>query len=89
MRSALEPVQEITNLTDERLIDIGEVLGWWTRIVRHKISAAGIILGYTLGLVSFVAGAGSGAVAAPSALVEAIIVGGGLYTYVHQGENKK
>ena len=89
VRSALEPVQEITGLTDELLIDYGELLGWWKIITRHKISTAGTILGYTIGLVTFIAGTGSGISSAPSALVEALIIGGGIYKSVHSAENDK
>jgi hypothetical protein len=89
VRSALEPVQEITGLTDELLIDYGEQLGWWKIITRHKISTAGTILGYTIGLVTFIAGTGSGISSAPSALVEALIIGGGIYNSFHSAENDK
>ncbi|RJT91762.1 hypothetical protein D6T64_01365 [Cryobacterium melibiosiphilum] len=83
VRSALEPVQDLTGLTDEVLIEYGEFLGWWTRITRHKISTAGIIFGFTAGLVSYIASQGSGSVAAPSAVVDAIILGGGIYAFMH------
>jgi hypothetical protein len=87
VRSTLEPVQELTGLTDERLIDFGEMLGWWKRVAPHKVSAAGIILGFTVGLVSYIAGEGSGIASAPSAAVEAIILGGGIYGIIHRKEN--
>jgi hypothetical protein len=88
VRAALEPVQEITGLTDERLIQLGEALGFWKRVVRHRVSAAGLILGYTVGLASYVAQAGTGT-AVPQALIEAIVVGGGLYGFVHRRDSEK
>ena len=79
VRSALEPVQEITGLTDDLLIDFGEALGWWRRITRHKVSTAGIIAGFTIGLTSFVFNEGTGSMPGPPASLASIILGGTIY----------
>ena len=86
VRSTLEPVQEITGLTDDLLIDFGEALGWWKRITRHKVSTAGIIAGFTMGLTSFVFSEGTGSLPGPPASLASIILGGGIYLSLHKLE---
>jgi len=82
IRTALEPIQELTGLTDEQIIDYGEFFGWWRRVKAYRVSSGGLILGFTVALASYVFGEGSGMVAAPSAAMDAMILGGGIYAAV-------
>ena len=85
-RLALEPVQELTGLHDELLLDLGGSLGWWEKIRRHQVSTAGILLGFTSGAVCFVVNAGGGDVSAPAAAYASLAAGAAVYLTVHKLE---
>jgi hypothetical protein len=75
---ALVEVQEVTQLDDEMLLDLGAGLGWWEQIKTHRVSTAGVLLGYTVGLTNFVLTSGTGT-AAPVSVFEALVMGGAVY----------
>lgn len=79
----LSEVRELTHLDDELLLDFGEALGWWEHVKSHRISTAGLLLGFTAGLTFFVAGYGGGA-ALPGTVVESLVTGGAVYFAVSE-----
>ncbi|GAB2456430.1 hypothetical protein HD599_003238 [Conyzicola lurida] len=74
----LEALQESAQLTDEVLFDLGDALGLWERVKTHRLSAARLVICYTIGLTGFVAYSGTGA-PWPVALFDSVIAGGGMY----------
>jgi hypothetical protein len=81
----LDEVMDLTGFDDEVLIDLGEALGWWDRIRTHRVSTAGLVLGFTVGLARFVVAGGSPS-QLPLNVFESIAYGGGLYMAIHNSE---
>ncbi|WP_426515653.1 hypothetical protein ACPPVQ_13680 [Diaminobutyricibacter sp. McL0618] len=83
-KALLEPLEEIKqyeDLDDELLLDFGEALGWWDQIRAHRVSTAGILLGFTVGLLKFVTSSASGQ-PIPENVFESVAAGGGVYWYL-------
>lgn len=74
----LEAVKDASSFDDELLMDFSEILGWWQALRSHRLSTAGLVLGYTSGLLRYVAGAASGD-PSPSNVVESVALGGAIY----------
>lgn len=81
----LDEVMDLTGFDDEVLIDLGEALGWWDRIRTHRVSTAGLVLGFTVGLARFVVAGGSPS-QLPLDVFESIAYGGGVYMAIHNSE---
>lgn len=75
---SLEEVKEVTRLDDEHLLSIGDALGWWDKVKAHRVTAAGLVLGYTVGLTFYVVEYGTG-VPMPQSVLHALAAGGALY----------
>lgn len=86
LAGSLEEVLDMSGLDDETLIDLGESLGWWNRIRTHRVSTAGLVLGFTVGLARFVV-AGGAPGQLPLDVFESIAYGGTVYMAIHNSEN--
>ncbi len=83
----LRELQNLTHMSDELLLDLGEAFGWWEQIKTNRVSTAGLFFGFTVGLTRFVTSYGPGT-PLPQSLFDAVLTGGTIYLALSQQPRK-